>query len=92
MIWRPDNWKNPIGDFIPNIGKGQQWAFEQGADAMLKALKKDAIHINKPEGWKYLEVSYNDWIHGNKIGYIVFIPEEIKKREDSEVSTSADGS
>ena len=30
--WRPDNWNNYMGD------DGQKWAFERGADAMLKIL------------------------------------------------------
>jgi hypothetical protein len=35
--WRPEGWKMPIGDFA-RYGKGQQWAFELGADEMLRQL------------------------------------------------------
>lgn len=28
--------KNPIGDFIPDIGKGQQWAYSEAQKKMLK--------------------------------------------------------
>ena len=28
---------NPIGDFIPDIGKGQQWAYNKAQQDMLKA-------------------------------------------------------
>lgn len=49
---------------------------EAGADAMLGELKKEAIHIKTTKGWEYLKCSYEAWLHGNKVGYIIFIEEE----------------
>ncbi len=74
-MYRPDDWKNPYPD--PDFG-GQvacvcpsieQIAAEVGADAILEALKKSGKYcvnsVGKPPK------------HSNKLGWLVFIPEEV---------------
>ncbi len=77
MSWRPEDWHNPIGDFIPKTGKGQQWAFEQGADAMLEALKLNksgSIHVDTIGNVICLSMPFITDLKG----WIVFIPEDKK--------------
>lgn len=35
--------ENPIGDFIPDIGKGQQWAYSKAQKDMLKPDAKGRV-------------------------------------------------
>ena len=80
MSWRPKGFKKPYGDewFVSacqhqyNLGE----AYETGFNDCLEALKKEAIHIETVQGWKYLRDSYKDWLHGNRVGYLVFIEED----------------
>jgi len=93
-MWRPKDWENPFDAEVKSIeeeckkrgidsswygeaGVGQE-AYEAGATAMLEALKKEAIHIKGTKGWEWLKDSYEEWLHGDKVGYIVFIPEEVR--------------
>lgn len=86
MSYRPEGWKNiytisyesckvTSPEFAIQAGM-QGLAYEAGADAMLEALKKEAIHIKTKRGWKYLRDSYEDWLYGNRVGYLAFIEEE----------------
>ena len=76
---RPENWetlkakRHPLHCYFPDDCVGQ--SFEAGADAYEEALKKEAIHIKTTYGWEHLKEIYEDWLHGNKTGYIVFIPD-----------------
>ncbi len=46
MSWRPKDWENPHDDFGADLGKmGRQIAYEAGADAILKALRKEKAEI-----------------------------------------------
>ena len=85
-MWRPkENWVNPYGIKIygafVNKKESEYKAFEAGADAMLEALKKKAIHIRHPQaGWvdvtsNLSEIAHDMGIYG-KAGYLTFIPEE----------------
>ena len=71
MGWRPDGWKNPIGDFIQPYGDGQRWAFELGADAMLKWMRKYGVFTY---GNHTPDIDINDAPEVS--GYWCFIPEE----------------
>ena len=77
--YRPEGWKTiPLWSRICD-GKpitSTHEAFEAGASAMLKALRKDAIHIRDKKGWKYLEEIYKEWLYGDEVGHVVFIPED----------------
>lgn len=74
---RPKGWENPYIDerYVqePLVVEGA--IYEAGADAYEEGLKKEAIHIYTAKGWEYLRESYEEWLHGNKPGYIVFIEE-----------------
>ena len=85
MSWRPskdwlygEGYQDEVnGEYKDNFITD---AFEAGADALLRVLKKEAIHIRTVTGWKYLKDSYKEWLHGDEVGYIAFIPDE--KEED----------
>ena len=79
MTYRPDNWDHIRSVWLEQnytTGKMKQKTFEAGADAMIEELKKEAIHIREKKGWEYLKDSYEVWLHGDEVGYIIFIPEE----------------
>ena len=65
-MWRPNNWKNPHtpmqeGNFanladahFRQIADGKHYAYEDGANAMLEALKADKVEIGtvfSSSGW-----------------------------------------
>ena len=91
--WRPDGWakillrhmRKRLDEASPE-NTSIEWSMlncaEAGADAMLEGLKKEAIHVRTKWGWRYLRDSYDAWLHGDKVGYIVFIPEEADEEED----------
>ncbi len=78
MSWRPKGWEEIVkaecydGDCVYR----EVDTFEAGVDAILKSLKEEAIHIYTAKGWEYLKETYESWLHSDKVGYIVFIPEE----------------
>ncbi len=80
--WRPKDWKNlyhkkQLSQSPPYQGLEDNPAYnayESGADAMLKALKKQGSHIYQ-EGEV---VSINVPMHKCK-GYLIFIPDEERK-------------
>lgn len=43
--WRPDDWKNPYG--LPGKVKDEQWAYEEGATAMLKTLMMQQLNLKE---------------------------------------------
>jgi len=92
-MWKPKNWsKNPCDDcpnkqediygLLCDLACGKHTAYlnhEAGADAILEALKKQAIHI-RHAGWvdvtsNLSEIAHDMGIYG-KTGYLAFIPEE----------------
>jgi hypothetical protein len=70
MNWRPEGWKNPIREI--NNGHHRVLGvavFEDGADAMLEALKKD---------YKFMDIHDKEWYLTRTGGTWVFIPDEMK--------------
>ena len=72
-MWRPDNWDKikPHEKYEDLYAQKYNAGVEEGADAMLKALKSDAIHFNAP----------GDYTRTYEIpkafkGWVAFIPEE----------------
>ena len=49
MSDRPDGWRNPFQkkQRVPSIQPALHRAYEQGADAMLKAKQKEGCHENR---------------------------------------------
>lgn len=43
--WRPDDWVNPYG--LPSKTKDEQWAYEEGATAMLKSLMMQQLNLKE---------------------------------------------
>lgn len=83
--WRPEGWKNPYADSTKTYGFENHApvrvafdTFEEGADAILEALKENGAWMT-PEQMKLLapDIKY-------PYGYLVFIPTE--KPVSSEVS------
>ena len=74
-MFRPEGWRSET-DGMAKYLPSREVAFEAGADAMLEGLKKEAIHIRTMRGWESLKECYEDWLHGGKVGYLVFIPED----------------
>ena len=76
-MYRPEGWKNPINTEIsPEYGNGQRWAFEQGADAMLKALVDKGVTFNAEKNMCVYPLGY-EGITGK--GTLVFIPDDKKE-------------
>ena len=44
--WRPDDWINPYGLPYKNV-KDEQWAYEEGATAMLKYLMMQQLGLKE---------------------------------------------
>jgi len=82
MSWRPKDWIKERNIFfethqpIAPYYKTREIDYEASADAMLRALKKEAIYIRTVQGWKYLRDSYEEWLYGNRVGYLAFIEED----------------
>ena len=63
---RPEGWENPCPynpEPTPKLPNTAYNAYEAGADAMLKGLKRDTS-----------ESQY--WDAGRQVGWVVYIPEE----------------
>ena len=50
-LWRPDDWKNPYGLPVNELPyknvKDEQWAYEEGATAMLKSLMMQQLGLKE---------------------------------------------
>ena len=69
MSYRPKEFPKFSNDYVPPIPESFNTIFNWGADAMLEALKGDAVKTGLGYG---INVCVK---HGQK-GYLVFIPEE----------------
>ena len=74
---RPSNWENPYEHGITAMEQAREDAFEAGADAILKGLKKDAVYRNR----QGMITARDDCVIfpqvPNKRGWVVLIPEEV---------------
>ena len=66
MSWRPDDWVSKYTDIFLN------YAFEEGAEAMLEALKAKGYHYSKKNTLMALE-----GIECDSSCWVVIIPEDI---------------
>ena len=73
---RPSGWDEMMWDKHGQPCSDWTSGYEAGADAILKVLKEEAIHIITKRGWQYLRDSYEAWLHGDEVGWVAFIPDE----------------
>ncbi len=65
--WRPDGWDATKDGLDAGDGPHWRWGFEQGADAMLTALRKQDICDFR---------TLDTWSDGGQSGTLVYIPGE----------------
>jgi len=81
MAWRPEGWKNPyIGEFNTTWTMAlERVAYELGADAMLEALRKQGVHVDRATAFcclsEHVTLSNKD-----NTGTYLFIPDEQQPR------------
>lgn len=95
MVWRPEGWNNPYPDGTEKVltekhiiqaieyPQSNYELFEAGAEAMLDALKKEAMKFNGENlqivthlDWGYPEIIRDTRLSPCASGYLVFIPDE----------------
>ena len=74
-MWRPDDWDNAWKGAKLDSWQGHRDIYEVGADAMLGALKKDALYTYSEERMELTAVKILE-ATGFKKGWFVFIPDE----------------
>ena len=72
MMWRPEGWKNPYDNEFDKEEIRWYYRYEEGADAMLEALRKEA-KLNPR--WYFMYETLKR-IGLNPKGTLVFIPDE----------------
>lgn len=68
MSWRPEGWNNPYMDLITSDEEYVN-VFEEGAEAMLEALKSKGVELNGPGGIEIIGPDQKRY-HG----YLLLIP------------------
>lgn len=80
--WRPEGWINPNEDYhdicdVPTVQDAEYEAFEAGADAMLKELRKEGVVIKENDSVSFPPIDYIAWVHIYlQDGVLAFIPDE----------------
>ena len=85
--WRPDGWEETLREILDHfnvtyMNSEECKLIEAGANAMLEALKKDALYSNDDEKMVCKpHISAVDMINAtnSKKGCLVFIPDEVKE-------------
>ena len=88
MSWRPEGWKplwteEEIKNAPESIRLQMQMCYDEGADDMLKALRKQGTHVEKlefpdrlPEWRDYVGNKFPIPAKNGRSGFVIFIPDE----------------